>query len=96
MSITCAVLLWSVDGRDAQLHSYEDDVLRLVAEHRGRIVSRVRRVDTDSDDPSETQIIEFADESAFDAYMSDPRRVAMADRRDACISRTRLWRVETA
>ncbi|MGK2319374.1 DUF1330 domain-containing protein [Gordonia rhizosphera] len=94
MSVTLAVLLWSVDDRESQLHHYEDDVLRLVAEHRGRVLTRVRNIDA-ADHPTETQVIEFTDQSAFDAYMTDPRRVAMAYRRDACVARTEVWRVDS-
>ncbi|WP_124709857.1 DUF1330 domain-containing protein [Gordonia insulae] len=94
MSVTFAVLLWPVDGRSAELHSYEDDVLRLVDEHRGRVVTRVRSVDPDDTHPGETQIIEFDDDAAFESYMADPRRAAMAGRRDECVARTQLWRVD--
>ncbi len=93
VSVTLAVLLWSADGRESQLHHYENDVLRLVGEHRGRVLTRVRNIDG-ANHPTEAQVIEFADESAFDAYVTDPRRLAMAPRRDACVARTEVWRVD--
>ncbi|ROZ98509.1 DUF1330 domain-containing protein [Gordonia sp. OPL2] len=94
MSVTLAVLLWPVEGCEAELHAYEDDVLRLLGEHRGRVVSRARSVDADGSQPLETQLISFDDDAGFDAYMGDPRRTAMTDRRDACVARTQLWRVD--
>ncbi|MGV9712610.1 DUF1330 domain-containing protein [Gordonia sp. NPDC003424] len=94
MSIIFTVLLWSVDGRDDDLHTYEDDVLPMVAEHRGRVRTRLRALTPDDRTPHETQVIEFPDDAAFDAYMADPRRIAMADRREKCIARTSMWRVE--
>ncbi|MGC4961202.1 DUF1330 domain-containing protein [Gordonia sp. DT101] len=90
------VLLWPVTGQESELHAYEDDVLRLVDEHRGRVLTRVRNVDDDAGHPLETQIIEFADEAAFGSYMQDSRRQAMARRRDRCVARTQMWRVESA
>ncbi|MYR08123.1 DUF1330 domain-containing protein [Gordonia sp. SID5947] len=96
MPTTFTVLLWPVTGHEAELHSYEDDVLRLVDEHRGRVLVRLRSVEADADHPLETQIIEFADEAAFDSYMQDSRRQAMARRRDRCVARTQMWRVESA
>lgn len=94
MSVTFAVLLWPVPGREAELHAYEDDVLRLLDDHGGRVVNRARSVDADGSQPLETQLISFDEDTGFDAYMSDPRRTAMTDRRDACVARTQLWRVD--
>ena len=79
------------------LPAYEDTVLVLVAEHRGRVVQRLRRIDAaDVAHPLEMHVIEFEDERAFEGYMADPRRTALASRREACIARTEIWRVEDA
>ncbi len=95
MPITFAVLLWPVEGREADLAAYEDDVLALMPGHGGRVVQRVRRLDAaDRSQPLETHILQFEDERAFDAYVADPRRAQMAERRQACIARTEIWRVE--
>ena len=37
---------------------------------------------------------EFVDQPAFDAYMEDERRVALADWRDRAVERTQVLRVE--
>jgi hypothetical protein len=39
-------------------------------------------------------VIEFADQASFDAYMTDPRRVALAELRDRAIAQTQVLRVE--
>ncbi|MCF3937250.1 DUF1330 domain-containing protein [Gordonia sp. Z-3] len=93
MPVTLVVLLWSVDGCDDALHAYEDDVLRLVSAHGGRVLVRARRTDDDPSHPLETQVIEFDDRAGSDAYLADPRRMSMADRRAACVARTQMWPV---
>ena len=94
MPVTVAVLLWPVEGREQQLHAYEDDVLRLVEEHGGRVIARARRARSDSSHPLETQIIEFADTAGFDSYLGDPRRTSMSERRDTCVERTETWPIQ--
>ncbi|MXP23665.1 DUF1330 domain-containing protein [Gordonia sp. HNM0687] len=95
MPVTFVVLLWPVEGHADELHAYEDDVLRLVSAHGGRVLARASRTDDDPSRPLETQIIEFADRAGFDAYMADPHRMSMADRRTSCVARTELWPVTT-
>ena len=43
MPLTLCVLLWSVDGQEGHLSAYEDEVLALVPEYGGTVLSRVRR-----------------------------------------------------
>ncbi len=92
MAITLCALLWAVDGRADDLTAYETDVLALLARHGGRVVSRVRATQ-DDDGPTEVQVLELPGEDALAAFIADPDRVAMSDRRDACIARTQLQRV---
>lgn len=94
MPITFAVLLWPIEGREVELAAYEDDVLALVGAHGGRLLRRVRSVDPDLSHPRELHLIEFADHVAFDSFRADPRRAALADRRDASVAKTVMWRVE--
>lgn len=82
-----AVVLWARDGRAPELADYEDEVLRLLPDHRGRVVAR-QALDGRSGDPTEVQLVEFADEAGYRAYLADPRRLALAGRRDAAILRT--------
>jgi hypothetical protein len=51
--------------------AYEDVVLPLLGRHGGRLERRLRT----SDGTSEIHIVFFADESGYEAYLSDPDRV---------------------
>lgn len=88
MSFTLCVLLWAVDGQEATLSAYEDEVLALIPEHGGTVLSRVRRVGGDPNQPYEVQLIELPDQSALESYQADPRRTALAGLRDRAIART--------
>jgi uncharacterized protein (DUF1330 family) len=93
MALTLAVLLWPHPGEDDALGAYEDEVLALLPDHGGRVVSRVRR-QTDGDGPLEVQIIDLRDEAALDSYMADPRRTRLTEIRDRAIARTDVIRVD--
>jgi uncharacterized protein (DUF1330 family) len=91
------VLLWARPGMEAALGAYEDKVLRLVAEHGGRVLERGTVLPGsrhDGEPPTEVQFLEMPSEASLDAYMNDPRRLAMAAERDAAIARTDLFRIE--
>ena len=90
MTIRLCVLLWASLDREASLHTYEDTVLALLADHDGRVISRDRVSRQSAGDPSEVQIIEFADEAAMNTYMTDPRRTALHVERDAAIAKTQV------
>ena len=90
------VLLWARPGMDAALSAYEDKVLRLVAEHGGRVLERgtvLPGSQHEGEPPTEVQLIEMASEASLEAYMNDPRRLALAAERDAAIARTDLFRL---
>jgi uncharacterized protein (DUF1330 family) len=95
MEVNLCVLLWAHEGREADLSAYEDQVLRLVAEHHGHVVQRARTVNGKGDDsePTEVQLLRFASEGALDGYMNDDRRTALAEQRDAAIAMTEVLRV---
>jgi len=40
------------------------------------------------------QFLEMPSEASLDAYVNDPRRLAMAAERDAAIARTDLFRIQ--
>ena len=92
--VTLCVLLWARAGQEAMLADYEDQVLSLLPAHGGRVISRVRSLET-GDQPHEVHVIEFPTEQAIDDYLRDPTRVALADLRDRAIERTELFRVTT-
>jgi uncharacterized protein (DUF1330 family) len=91
------VLLWARPGMEAELSAYEDKVLRLVAEHGGRVLERgtvLPGSQHDGEPPAEVQFLEMPSEASLGAYVNDPRRLAMAAERDAAIARTDLFRIE--
>jgi hypothetical protein len=64
-----------LSGADvAAFDAYEAKVLPLVCEHGGRLEIRVRSLDG----RTETHLLHFPDEQAFDRYRLDPRRIAAA------------------
>ncbi len=94
MTLKLCVALWAVDSQEDALSDYETRVLALVPKHGGEVVSRVRRVG-DGDGPLEVQVIHLPDDSAVDAYLKDPERLALADEHRRSVARTELIRVET-
>jgi uncharacterized protein (DUF1330 family) len=84
---------------EAALSAYEDKVLCLVAEHGGRVLERgtvLPGSQHDGQPPTEVQLLAMPSEASLDAYLSDPRRLAMAAERDAAIARTDLFRIQPA
>jgi uncharacterized protein (DUF1330 family) len=99
ISVVNCVLLWARPGMEAALTAYEDKVLRLVAEHGGRVLERgtvLPGSQHDGEPPAEVQFLEMPSEASLDAYVNDPRRLAMAAERDAAIARTDLFRIQVA
>jgi uncharacterized protein (DUF1330 family) len=93
MSLTLCVLLWAQPGARDALVAYEDRVLDLVPGHGGRVLQRARGNGADGQ-PLEIQLLEFPSTAALDDYMSDGRRLALADDRDRAIARTQVINVE--
>jgi uncharacterized protein (DUF1330 family) len=83
---------------EAALSAYEDKVLRLVAEHGGRVLHRGTVLPDaqhgGGEPPTEVQLLEMPSGQSLGAYVSDPRRLAMAAERDAAVARTDLFRVQ--
>lgn len=96
MPIQLCVLLWEHPGRGHDLAAFEDEVLALLPEHGGRLISRHVVIERDDGDPLEVQVIEMPDEEALTGYVRDPvrARLARTHDRDAIIARTQLLRVE--
>lgn len=80
-------------GLEAAMSAYEDAVLALVPEHGGELVSRVVGSGADGR-PHEIHVYRFPGKAAIDAYMADPRRLALAEERDRVIESTTLFPVE--
>jgi len=92
MPISLCVLLWARPGQEDALIAYEDKVLALVAEHRGRVLQRAR-TDGSDDQPLEIQMFSFESQDAMDGYMADERRLALSDELDGAVARTEIMRV---
>jgi uncharacterized protein (DUF1330 family) len=92
MTVTLCVLLWAKDGREDALVDYEDRVLALLPDHGARVIHRMRSEGRDRA-PLEVHVIEIPDDDAFEAFMADSRRTALADLRERAIERTEVVRV---
>jgi len=69
--------LVTISLSNADVHAfeaYEEKVLALVPQHDGRLEMRLRSLDGQT----ETHVLYFPDEQAFDRFRSDPRRIALA------------------
>ena len=85
-------LLWATPGQETGLRQYEDRVLALLPEHRGTVLQRAHSDGSDGR-PNEVQLYWFEDHDAFQDYLDDPRRVALAEERDRVIDRADLFPV---
>ena len=81
------ILLWAKEGRRDDLTAYEDQVLRIVHDHAGTVVTRVRTTGS-NDGPDEVQVLQFPNDEALANYLADPRRTALAAERDSVVART--------
>jgi len=93
VSLTLCVLLWAQPGADDALVAYEDKVLDLVPEHGGSVLQRARSNGADGQ-PLEIQLLEFPSAAALNAYMTDSRRLSLADERDRAVARTDVLEVQ--
>jgi uncharacterized protein (DUF1330 family) len=93
MSLALCVLLWARPHAEDALIAYEDRVLGFVPEHGGRVLQRARSNGANGQ-PLEIQVLEFLSGEALDAYMTDERRVSLAEDRDRAIARTQVINVE--
>ncbi len=93
MTLTLCVLLWAQPGADDALIAYEDRVLELVPGHGGRVLQRLRSNGA-AGQPLEIQLLQFPSAAALTGYMTDGRRLAMADERDRAVARTEVIDVE--
>ena len=93
MTIRMCVLLWEQPGRETELAEFEDTVLARVPAHGGTVVARDTVINRRDGDPLEVQILEMPDDQALAAYMNDPGRLAVLERRDSIIARTQVLRL---
>lgn len=72
--VTLAFMGWARTGDRARVSSFEDRVLRLLAEHGGEVVFRGRQVGTDEGLPAEVHVLRLPSRAAYEAYLVDERR----------------------
>jgi hypothetical protein len=84
-------LTW-VPGKAAEGSEYERAVLRFWIEHGGDIIAAFKPLaQADGLPPAdEVQILRIPTQSQMDAYLSDPRRLALAPKRAASIAVTEI------
>ena len=84
-------LTWG-PGKAADGSEYERAVLRFWIEHGGDIVAAFKPLaQADGLPPAdEVQILRIPTQSQLDAYLSDPRRLALAPKRAASIAVTEI------
>ncbi len=97
--VSLCVLLWAKPGMESALSSYEDRVLRLLADHGGHVLQRGSVLAESRDPgygelPAEVQFLEFPSGEALDAYLNDPRRLALTAERDTAIARTDVLKIQ--
>lgn len=90
--IVLCCLLWASEGLEDALTSYEDTVLGLIGDHGGVVLQRAQSDGADGK-PHEVQLYRFANQASIDAYVADPRRVALADERTRVVARTDVFPV---
>jgi hypothetical protein len=84
-------LTW-VPGKAADGSDYERSVMRLWKEHGGDILAAFKPLaQADGLPPAdEVQLLRIPTQSQLDAYLSDPRRLALAPKRAASIAVTEI------
>ena len=82
--IQVVALLVARDGDLDALRAYERQVLPLVAEHGGRLITAFEPVGREAPEaPDEVHVLEFPSEAAFASFRDDPRRAALAEQTTA-------------
>lgn len=93
--IELCCLLRALPGAEEAMAAYETKVTALVPEHGGELVSRAIGDGADGN-PHEVHVYRFPNQAAIDAYMADPRRLALAEERDRTVASTILFPVRIA
>jgi len=93
--IELCCLLRARPGLERELTAYETAVTALVPEHGGELLSRVIG-DGAEGNPHEVHVYRFPGQAAVDAYMADPRRLALTEERDRVVASTVLFPVTVA
>jgi uncharacterized protein (DUF1330 family) len=77
--ISLTVLLFVKEGEEETFDEYESAVLPLMANHKGKLLYRLRPdrksyLNESADYPYEIHLIEFESKQDYENYLSDPER----------------------
>ena len=89
--IQVVVLLRAGDLGLAGLRVYERQVLPVLREHGGRLLSAFEPVKNAPDAPDEIHVLEFPSSEHLQAYRNDPRTEALSALRVTAISATTVY-----
>ncbi len=89
--IQIIALLYAGDGGRDALKAYEAEVLPILHEYGGRLISASRPSEPRDDDPDEIHIVHFADMAALAAFRADARHAELKPRRMHAMRDVRLY-----
>ncbi len=89
--IQIVALLYKGAGGKAAMTAYEAEVMHILAEHGGKLVSASHPTHPMPEDPDEIHIVHFESYQALEAFRADPRHAALKERRIEAIRDTRLY-----
>ncbi len=87
------VKLFGLSGRRGEFRAYEEKALAIFRRHGGEVVAAYTPLPDASiaEMPDEIQILRIADRQAFDGFMKNPERRAMAAERESVIRKTEVF-----
>jgi uncharacterized protein (DUF1330 family) len=87
------VHLFGRHGIRGEFLEYEAKALEVFRRHGGEVVVAYAPIPAanGAETPDEIQVLRISDRKAFDAFMQDPSRTAMAAERDAVIRKTEVF-----
>lgn len=93
--LTLVVHLFAHPGRLAALRAYERKALEILRTHGGEILAAFAPDAVAGETPDEIQVLRFPDRTAYDAFLADPARKALAGERDAAVRGTQIFTAAT-
>ncbi|HVW97292.1 MAG TPA: hypothetical protein VHA56_15070 [Mucilaginibacter sp.] len=83
-------LIFIKPGCEDAFHAFEDQVLPLLGDHKGRLIYRVRPdkdafIESNDEEPYEIHLVTFDDKKDFETYKNDPRRLDFIEMKNASV-----------
>ncbi len=91
--IYLTVLLFGRNGVQGEFLAYERKALEIFRRHGGEVIAAYAPDGSipSENRPDEVQILRMGDRAAFEAFMRDPERVALAAERESVIRKTEVY-----